>query len=807
MKKLTVLFLFTLSFWVSLSAQDIEGWINSRKPVLFEKLYLHVDRELYAPGDIIWLKAYQVNGVTHQLNSNFRNIFVQLVAEDGRVVKDLILFSFKGQAKGSFKTDSLPDGNYTIRAFTKYLENFGEEALFHQKIRIEKTLNTIKPGANGISEHLKIEVAFLPEGGNLVLNTANTVAFKAIDQKGRGVSISGKILDDLGDTITSFSTSYLGMGKFLMMPVDDRTYFATIDRYPEMKIKLEPALTSGIALNYSEKGNYLKFVMSSNMKLNPPGSFYFVASYKGIDLYHSKIEMDNFTQRLVLNKSLFPKGISKITLLDSTLNQIAEQLIFVDNGNVDLINLKLSKTEFEPREEVNIGTEVLLPPDDSITSTMSVSVVNKNYFGPGGNSQNIKSYLLLDSDLKGAIESPASYFIDDEAISSTEKLNLLMLVNGWRSYFWDDIEANKTAGVNDWNDAGFEIKGYTKKILWETPLADAKVLIGTVYGNFIVDSVVTNEQGRFKFERICVMESIKMMLNARTKNGTRNVEIRLDPATKKSNNVSVDSLKNTCFDVGTNMNFSRANSLRQMKELGFNPEKGSILLSGVDVVEKKQLIDDGHFRIYSEPDNSLTVTKEEAATYLNVIDYLVGKVAGLTIKIAGLTDTEDEVSIRGGGMPLFLVDGFEVTGSDVLREIRNIRMNEIDKVEVLKNGGNMAIFGSKGGNGVIAIYRKTASQMVPDSTSWNIKGRTDLKMKGFHRARKFYSPTYILDNKNNPKPDYRPTLFWNPDLEFDNGKANINFYTSDELAQYVVFVEGISKAGKICYGTTSFTVK
>ena len=143
-------------------------------------MYLHVDRELYAPGDIIWLKAYQVNGITHQLNSNFRNIFVQLIAEDGRVVKDLILFSVKGEANGSFKTDSLADGIYTIRAFTKYLESFGEDAYFHKKIWISGSMNTVKTGTTEPSEHPKIEVAFLTEGGNMVLNTANTVAFLSL---------------------------------------------------------------------------------------------------------------------------------------------------------------------------------------------------------------------------------------------------------------------------------------------------------------------------------------------------------------------------------------------------------------------------------------------------------------------------------------------------------------------------------------------------------------------------------------------------------------------------------------------------
>ena len=59
---------------------------------------------------------------------------------------------------------------------------------------------------------------------------------------------------------------------------------------------------------------------------------------------------------------------------------------------------------------------------------------------------------------------------------------------------------------------------------------------------------------------------------------------------------------------------------------------------------------------------------------------------------------------------------------------------------------------------------------------------------------------------NNPKPDYRPTLLWNPEVTVENGKAKIEFYTSDNLARYHVIVEGISKNGKICLATSLLTV-
>jgi len=801
MKKIAILFLFNLSFLVSISAQDIQSWADSKKPLLFEKLYLHVDREFYAPGDNIWIKIYQVNGITNQLNSNFRNVFVQLVSEEGKIAKENILFSIKGQARCEFKTESLKSGLYTIRAFTRYLENFGEDACFHKKIWITGSLKTADLTDNDQTDYSKIDVKFLPEGGNLVLNVLNTVAFKAVDSKGRGIYVSGKILSNRGDTISSFSTRYMGMGKFVMMPEDGESYFASIDQAPEVRIPIDQAKTNGYSMNYSENADSLTFEISGNSKFQSHPDFYFVASHKGIVLFYKKVEMPDFSKTIQVGKNQFPKGISKISLLDMSLIPIAERLIFVDDGKDDLIRLQLNQKDFKPREEVKIDVEAFLPPGDSVNSTLSVAVVNKNYFSASGNSQNIKSYLLLDSDLKGAIESPASYFIHDELRTSSEKIDLLMMVNGWSSYLWNDIAAAKTPNLKDWNDAGIEIKGLVKKLLLDKPVPEAQVVLGPSSGSSLFEKTTSDLNGRFKFERMYLNDSTLIMLNAKTKGGSRFTEIRLDPIFPLDSTLSPGLINKTTFDIDLNRKFIAYNSNRSMKEMGFNPEKGSILLSDVDIIEKRILKDDGHFRIYSMPDNSITVSESDY-TYNNVFDYLEGKVAGLTVN-------GDQISIRGGGSPLFLLDGMEVSdfppgsGSDV-REIRNIHMSEIEKVEILKSGVNMSIFGSKGGNGVIAIYRKTTDPN--HSESHYVKGRISQRIKGFYRERKFYSPKYTLENIHDELPDYRPTLYWNPDLSFENGKSVIDFFTSDDIGQYLVFVEGISKNGKICFGTTSFKV-
>ncbi|HEY3371465.1 MAG TPA: hypothetical protein VGK10_11485 [Prolixibacteraceae bacterium] len=792
MKNLTTALFFLLFTFTQLQAQTIEDWVAAKKPLLFEKLYLHVDRELYTPGDRISLKAYQVNGITHQLNTNFRNIFVQLLSEEGTVVKDLMLLSIGGQANGEFQTEGLANGMYTIRATTKYLENFGEEACFHQKIWIINSLNPVNLAQKDQATQPAMDVSFLPEGGNLVLNAVNMVAFKAIDEKGKGISVKGQIMDESGDTITSFASSYRGMGKLMLMPEEGVNYYASIDGHPELKILLPKANGKALCLNYKTQEESLMFEISANMNVEKFPEFYFVAAHKGLVLFHQKITMVDYTQAIKVSKSMFPKGISKITLLDLALNPIAERLIFVDDGKDDLLSLHVSQKEFKPREEVKLETEALLQPGDTLKSALSVTVVNKSYLSTGENSQNIKSYLLLDSDLKGAIESPASYFVNDQLHTSAEKLDLLMLVNGWRSYVWDDVEQKPTPVAADWNNAGINISGYVKKILWKAPVVDAEVSMDYVFRNFKIGKTTTDNNGRFLFKNTYLIDTLDVMINARTKHGTRNAEIILDSLPKRDLQISPLLLNNNCFNIDLNPDFKRYNSFRQQKELEFNPEKGTILLDGVDIVRNKTSSFTRSFGEYPWANKTLIVTpKDYSFTYL--IDYVEYNVPSLVRSGDYMTLSNKPVA--------FMLDGLDTD----LQEILTVRMPEIELIDVVNPGfrlpGELGVVDSRG---LISIYRKDIHKI--DIHYLEVKGRIIPELKGFHRAVLFYSPKYTMENFNSPEPDFRPTLYWNPDVSFVDGKASLGFFTSDVLADYVVYMEGITKEGKICYGTTNFTV-
>jgi TonB-linked SusC/RagA family outer membrane protein len=97
-------------------------------------------------------------------------------------------------------------------------------------------------------------------------------------------------------------------------------------------------------------------------------------------------------------------------------------------------------------------------------------------------------------------------------------------------------------------------------------------------------------------------------------------------------------------------------------------------------------------------------------TYSSPIGLLQGKVAGLTIVKPNGSDPNAgyNIILRGtntltsGQGPLIIIDG--VAGSDM----KNVSPEEIESMDVLKDGAAAAIYGTRGSNGVIIITTKRA---------------------------------------------------------------------------------------------------
>ena len=115
----------------------IEALQNFSKNIPQEKVYLHFDNTSYYQNDKIWFKCYVTSG-QHQLSLLSKTLYVELLNPGGEIVDKRILPIEDGVCHGDFTLNRLPfySGFFEVRAYTKYMLNFGEDIIFSRLIPV-----------------------------------------------------------------------------------------------------------------------------------------------------------------------------------------------------------------------------------------------------------------------------------------------------------------------------------------------------------------------------------------------------------------------------------------------------------------------------------------------------------------------------------------------------------------------------------------------------------------------------------------------------------------------------------------------
>lgn len=118
-----------LSLWMTTIVVNASAPIKkpTKELPVQEKVYLHFDNNCYFQGDTIWYKAYVVLADDNSPQPLSRILYVELLNEQGYIVeRQQLPISKNGQANGQFAiADSAFAGFYEIRAYTKWMLNFG----------------------------------------------------------------------------------------------------------------------------------------------------------------------------------------------------------------------------------------------------------------------------------------------------------------------------------------------------------------------------------------------------------------------------------------------------------------------------------------------------------------------------------------------------------------------------------------------------------------------------------------------------------------------------------------------------------
>ncbi|WP_235114896.1 carboxypeptidase-like regulatory domain-containing protein [Cyclobacterium qasimii] len=137
--------------------------------------------------------------------------------------------------------------------------------------------------------------------------------------------------------------------------------------------------------------------------------------------------------------------------------------------------------------------------------------------------------------------------------------------------------------------------------------------------------------------------------------------------------------------------------------------------------------------------SSLDNSQIERMPIFTAQEALQGQAAGVQLTgTSGVGGAQQNIRIRGvasltaGGSPLFVVDGVPLndgssgdyaneSGAVTLNPLMELNPNEIQSISVLKDASAVAIYGSRGANGVILIQTKRG-KVVNRKSMWTFTG-------------------------------------------------------------------------------------
>lgn len=789
-----------------------------------EKVYLQLDKPYYAKGETVWLKAYLVDASFHRPLNASKGLWVDLVTPEGEILTHQLLpVQGEGYALGDIKIgDSFPVGTYQIRAYTDRMTAFDSTFFFSQALEIlgEAPMR----GGEVIADDF--EVTFFPEGGDLVNDLSSQLAFYAIDQAGEGMAVEGRIRDDQGKEIRKIKTPEDGRNSIIFQPKPGRSYTAELTAGSLKKqFAIPTALTEGYVMSVrNKKGKNLSVrVLSSPAKQDT--EVYLVGQVRGRIYYKSKGKLTNRLLNFEIPRQLFPSGILQLSLMDAQSKIYAERLCFMDQEDALEIKIDPNKKKYNSREEVRLGISVKDENGEGVSGNFAIAVTDAAQVKLSPAASSIRNYLLLASDLKGNTSAPARYF-DPTHPKAERQLDLLMLTNGWRRFSWQQVFASDHEIENPFFAQGFSVCGRLQAAdAQKYKQADlAMVIVGPTGGFYQTQA---DDKGHFCFYDVNFMDTSHVLIQAiDPKAKTINLEVDMDWPAGPNSAYRGSSPSGPVAAADEMSHYQAVMKKRKADAPTLNGD--AVLLDEVVVVGNKIVPRPSQSLHGANAADYVLDMEDRYESHTSILSVMEGKVPGLQIIDDGFRAL---IRITGGtNDPLVLYDGMPINqlnwtlpeergnanaegeggaapggdlgnqiaraasanadDKDLYRFLRTLNPNTVDRIEVLR-GANAAIYGVRGGNGVIAIYSKPPGVDV----AGNLKGN---QYPGYYSAREFYVPKYNAADAGLARIDRRATIYWNPVVQTDeNGKAEIRFFNTDLATSFNIVMEGLSPAGQI----------
>ncbi len=431
-----------------------------------EKVYLHIDNTCYFVGDTIWYKAYVTRSDKGWLTDLSKIMYVELLTPDGYLVERQQLKMEDGTAHGAFTlTDSLYAGYYELRAYTRWMLNFGRHEHPHSKYTEDMFYNkqmakdffrdydklysrvfpvfdhpkeawryakdmTLRPMRRYYKARKgkpEIDLRFYPEGGHLIEGTDGHVAFEINDEEGKHLEAELSIIDSDGKEVAQTRTLNRGRGVFTLtdMKPDDKYKARLHYQDYDYEVKLPEVEKEGYALHVERKDSVLRMIIQGTTESKEELGIQIQCN--GVSKAFRKLSPADMRKDTVdIFWASLPTGVNQITVFNGEGRIYADRLFFVNHHTVEGI-----KQEYAPFEPIELRMKLLRHHDADVSLAVRDHATDETTYDNG----TMLTEMLLASEIKGFVENPGWYFEADDSLHR-HALDLLMMVQGWRRHDW-----------------------------------------------------------------------------------------------------------------------------------------------------------------------------------------------------------------------------------------------------------------------------------------------------------------------------------------------------------------------------------
>lgn len=703
-------------------------------------------------------------------------------------------------------------------------------------------------------------VGFYPEGGDLIEGVMQKIAFKTESPNGTSISVEGIVVDEKNDTVTSFRTDYNGIGSFVLKSQEGKRYRAITTNLQQLEKTFDLPVPQkdkvALALRTGNNGLlYYQILASSDV---PEQSYILMAHIRGKIELLQELPMGNRQGTLQIQS--LPGGIAHFVLLDKQRMPLSERLIFIPQADPKW-QITPDKDKYARRSPVRLNLQLTDPDGNPLQGDFSVSITDNYAVNQDSLSGDIRSVLLLTSDLKGNVETPG-YYLGTPNRQRRIRLDNLMLTHGWSRFQVKKLlQKDFTPELDHYLEIGQALSG-TVHTGTGKPLANVTVGISIPTMRYF-KFCQTDAQGRFLVDKLAFFDGTSVVASVNKKNKLLYPSIELDP---------------DLFPKPVNYHPYHAPVVQVSKEFMDSVQSGFVIEDGVRVYrlpdieinakrtamasfisrtmdeeeleqkDARSALDlllqypgvyyvEGRAYLYSpyrpvrdvavHPDKPFSPGGKMQGNNRNVVDpripfarvYLDGRLIVRPESLAQIKadqissiskmepEVEDALGIDSSSdeeledmrreLGISGEEETEITGEDMDSYTVTSASERQNAKVVNATLGKSSMLNSIGSYGGRIMFTSKTGNIPLPRESSLIATQTPL---GCARYKEFYQPHYETDaQKANLQPDNRVTIHWQPDLKLDSqGQANISFYTGDRVTPYTVTIEGITTQGIPC---------